>query len=101
MKFDTAIHCTERILDYAHTGVWGPTKIVFIGGNYYFVSFIDDYSSRYWVYTMKHRGKVLELFVEWKMNMEKNTRRKIKALHSKNDGEYTSHHFLQLSMMRL
>jgi len=34
--------------------------------------------------------------VEWKNNMEKNTGRKIKVLHSDNRGEYTSNLFLQL-----
>jgi len=82
VRFGTAIHCTERILDYVHT--WGPTKTTSIGDNHYFVSFIDDYSRWYWVYTMKHKGEVLELFVEWKKNMEKNTGRKIKVLHSNN-----------------
>ena len=44
---------------------------------------------------MKHKGKVLKLFVEWKKNMETNTGRKIKVLHSDNDKEYTSDPFLQ------
>jgi len=35
-----------------------------IGGNHYFVFFIDDYSGRCSLYTMKHKGEVLELFVE-------------------------------------
>ena len=43
---------------------------------------------------MKHKGKVLELFVEWKRNMEKSTGRKIKALRLDNKGEYTSDPFL-------
>ena len=51
---------------------------------HYFVTFIDDYSWRCWVYTMKHKMKVLELFVEWKKNIEKSTRRKIK-----NSGQIT------------
>ena len=63
--------------------------------NHYFVSFIDDYSKRYWVYTLKYKEKVLELFVEWRRNMKKNTWRKIKVLHSENDGEYTNDPFLQ------
>ena len=67
-----------------------------IGGNHYFVSFIDDYSRRYWVYTMKHKGKVIELFVEWKGNIEKNTGRKTKVHRSDNSGEYNSDLFLQL-----
>jgi len=60
------------------------------------VTFIDDYSRRYLVYTMKHKGKVLELFVEWKKNMEKSMRRKINALQSDNRGEYKSDPFLKL-----
>ena len=48
VKFGTATHCTERILDYVHTDVWAPTKTAFIGGNHYFVTFIDDYFKRYW-----------------------------------------------------
>jgi len=43
---------------------------------------------------MKHKEKVLELFVESKRNMEKNKRRKIKAHLSDNSGEYTSDSFL-------
>ena len=45
---------------------------------------------------MKHKGKILELFVELKKNMEKNTRRKIKVLRLDNGEEYTSDLFLQL-----
>ena len=46
---------------------------------------------------MKHKGKVLELFVEWKKNLEKSTGRKIKVLRSDNRGEYNkSDPFLKL-----
>ena len=45
---------------------------------------------------MKHKGKVLELFVEWKEYMEKSTGRKIKVLRSDNRGEYKSDPFLKL-----
>ena len=45
---------------------------------------------------MKHKGEVLELFVEWKKNLEKSTGRKIKVLRSDNRGEYKSDPFLKL-----
>jgi len=64
MKFGTATHYTEGVLDYVHTDIWEPTKTTSIRDNHYFVTFIDDYSKRCWVYTMKHKGKVLELFLE-------------------------------------
>ena len=96
VKFGTATHCTEGILDYVYTNIWGPTKTASIRGNYYFVTFIDDYSRRCWVYTMKHKGEGLKLFVEWKKNLEKSTRRKIKVLRSDNRSEYKSDPFLKL-----
>jgi len=64
VKLDTAIHRTERMLDYIHTDVWGPTMAASLGGNHYFASFIDDYSRRSWVYTMQHKNKVLDLSVK-------------------------------------
>ena len=33
VRFDTATHCTERILDFFYTDVWEPTKTISIGGN--------------------------------------------------------------------
>ena len=64
MKFGTTIHRTKRILDYVHTDIWGPSKNSSLGGNYYFVSFVDDYSRRNWVYTKSHKSEVLGIFVE-------------------------------------
>jgi len=44
VKFGTTTHYTKGILDYVHTDILGPTKTSSIGGNHYFVTFIDDYS---------------------------------------------------------
>jgi len=48
VKFGTVTHCTEGILDYVHTDVWGPTKTTSIEDNHYSVTFVDDYSMRCW-----------------------------------------------------
>ena len=66
VKFSTVMHCAKGILDYVHMDIWGPTKNTSPGGNHYFVSSIDDYSSRSWVYTMWHKNEVLYLFVKWR-----------------------------------
>ena len=44
VQFKTATHKTKGVLDYVHTVVWGPVREASLGGNMYFVSFIDDYS---------------------------------------------------------
>ena len=63
MKFGTAIHNNEGILDYIHTDVWGPTKTASLGGKHYFVTFVDDFSIRVWVYTLKSKYEVFETFL--------------------------------------
>ncbi|GMP87678.1 hypothetical protein CsSME_00039951 [Camellia sinensis var. sinensis] len=96
IKFGTAIHRTKGILDYVHTDVWGPSKTASLGGKHYFVSFIDDFSRRVWIYTMKHKDEVLDIFLTWKKMIETQTGRRIKKLRSDNGGEYTSDPFFEV-----
>ncbi|KAH9684587.1 hypothetical protein KPL70_013604 [Citrus sinensis] len=99
VKFGTANHDTREILEYVHSDVWGPTKTASIGGSHYFVTFVDDFSRRVWVYTMRAKDEVLEIFVKWKKLVETQVGRKIKVLRSDNRGEYTSDPFLQVRCM--
>ncbi|KAH9706402.1 hypothetical protein KPL70_012195 [Citrus sinensis] len=78
VKFGTVNHDTREILEYVHSDVWGPTKTASIGGSHYFVTFIDDFSIRVWVYTIRAKDEVLEIFVKWKKLVETQTGRKIK-----------------------
>ena len=96
MKFGTAIHNTKGILDYIHTDVWGPTKTASLGGNHYFVTFVDDFSRRVWVYTMKSKYEVFETFLVWKKMVENQTGRKIKVLRYQNGTEYINDQFSYL-----
>jgi len=64
VKFGTVIHRTKGILNYVHTNVWGPTKMVPLESIHYFVTFINDFSRHCSVYTMRDKEKVLDLFVE-------------------------------------
>ncbi|KAH9726277.1 Integrase catalytic domain-containing protein [Citrus sinensis] len=96
VKFGTTNHDIREILEYVHSDVWGPTKTASISRSHYFVTFVDDFSRRVWVYTMRAKDEVLEIFVKWKKLVETQTRRKIKVLRSDNGGEYTSNPFLQV-----
>jgi hypothetical protein len=83
-------------LDYVHSDVWGPAKNESLGGKRWFVSFIDDYSRRSWIYMMKHKHEVLNIFLEWKNMVEKKTGKKLKVLRSDNGGEYISDPFFEI-----
>jgi hypothetical protein len=59
---------------------------VSIGGASYYVTFIDDYSRKTWIYFMKTKDEVFSRFQEFKDLVENQTRRKIKVLRSDNGG---------------
>ena len=76
--------------------MWGPTKIASLGGRHYFVTFVDDYSRKVWVYFIKNKNGVLGIFLKWKKMVETQTGQKVKRLRSDNGGEYKNDQFLQI-----
>ena len=86
---------SKGLLDYIHSDVWGPAPTRSNGGARYFVTFMDDFSRKVWVYFMKEKAEVLEKFKEWKAEVENQTGRKIKYLRSDNGGEYKSCKFIK------
>jgi transposase InsO family protein len=65
-----------------------------INGYVYYLSFIDDYSRKTWVYFLKSKDEVFGKFKEFKALIENLSKRKIKILRSDNGGEYTSKEFI-------
>ena len=60
--------------------IWGPIKTASLEDHRYFISVVDNYSKRCWVYPMRQRVKVLELLMKWKNLMKNQISRKIKVL---------------------
>lgn len=83
----------SKILELVHSDVCGPFKVNSTGGARYFVSFIDDYSRKLWIYFMSHKSQVLAKFQHFVQLVENTTGYSIKTLRTCNGGEYTSHAF--------
>jgi hypothetical protein len=64
-----------------------------LSGYVYYVSSIDDYSRKTWVYFLKSKNEVLERFKKFKALVANLSERKINILGSDNGGEYTSNEF--------
>uniref|UniRef100_A0A2N9GSE2 CCHC-type domain-containing protein n=1 Tax=Fagus sylvatica TaxID=28930 RepID=A0A2N9GSE2_FAGSY len=62
VRFKTATHKTKGILDYVHSDIWGPVRTPSKGGAQYFMSFIDDYSRKAWVYFLKNKSEAFAKF---------------------------------------
>lgn len=79
--------CSD-ILEYLHADVWGPASVPSQGGNRYFLSVIDDYSRKVWIFLMKHKSEVFDKFKNWKVLIENQTGKKIKTLRTDNGLEF-------------
>ncbi|KAG9444914.1 hypothetical protein H6P81_016254 [Aristolochia fimbriata] len=80
-------------LDLVHTDVWGPAQGKSFGGNLYFVIFIDDYSRKTWIYTLKEKPNVFNVFKYWLARVENETGSRLKCLLSDNGEEFCNKEF--------
>ena len=68
VKFNATKHTTQGILDYVNSDLWGPSRVALKDGAYYFISIIDDYSRKVWVYCLNSKYQVLNVFKTWKVS---------------------------------
>jgi hypothetical protein len=92
LKFSSSSARSKAILELIHSDVW-QAPVLSLGGAKYFVSFIDDYSRRCWVYPIKNKADVFPVFKIFKARVELESEKKIKCLRTDNGGEYTGVEF--------
>ena len=69
LKFGTSTTKSKCILDLIHSDVW-QAPVISLGGARYFVSFIDDFSRRCWVYPIRRKADVIAVFKTFKALVE-------------------------------
>ena len=82
-----------KILDLIYSDVCGPMRIKTHGDASYFVTFIYDACAKAWMYVLKSKDQIFEVFKDFHANFEKKTRKFLKCIHMDNGGEYTSKMF--------
>lgn len=83
-----------NLLELVHSDICGPMETVSNGGNRYFITFIDDYSRKIWVFFLKHKSEAFDVFKEFKTFVENQSGCSIKVLRTDRGEEYTSNSFL-------
>ena len=58
----TASKKRSEPLELVHSDVCNPMPTVSMGGASYFVTFIDDFSWKFWAYPLKCKDEVLSIF---------------------------------------
>ena len=69
-----------------HTDVCGPIKPMSTGQNRYYLTFIDDFSRKTWIYFLKRKSEVFNCFKEFKAIVEKQSGYKIRTVRSDQGG---------------
>lgn len=77
-------------LETVHTDICGPITPSSFSGRRYFMTFVDDYTRKTWVYFLNEKSEALNAFKNFKAEVEKTIGLKVKALRSDRGGEYTS-----------
>lgn len=77
-------------LQLIFSDVWGPVHNVSNNGFRYYVSFVDAFSRYTWIFFLKHKSEVFQIFQQFKTNVELQCNHKIKALQTDWGGEYRS-----------
>ena len=65
----------KGILEIVHSDVCGPMSSISVSRYVYYVSFIDDFSSKTWIYFLKGKNEVFSEFKEFKALVENHTKK--------------------------
>jgi len=87
LPYTSSHHTSNSPLDLIYSDVWGPAPLS-VGRHSYYVSFIDDYSKYTWVYLLKKKSDVFQVFHDFQHLVERKFNRKIISLQTDWGGEY-------------
>lgn len=88
-NFPKATHTSKGVLEYIHSDLWGsPNTVLSLSGAHYFLTLIDDFSKKVWIYFLKAKSDVHQCFAEWKLLVENQSGKRIKCLRTDNGLEF-------------
>nr|GEY45329.1 retrotransposon protein, putative, Ty1-copia subclass [Tanacetum cinerariifolium] len=100
LSFGVGRHNTQGVIDYVHSDLWGPSQVESLGGKRYFLSIVDNYSRRLWVYILRFKHEAFRKFKEWKQLVDNQTERTVKKLMTNNEATCTAAYLINRSPSR-
>jgi hypothetical protein len=93
VRFPSGAMREEGILQLVHNDVFGPMPIPSLGKYVYYVSFINDLSRNTWIYFLRNKSEVFDMFKEFNSPVENQTEKIIKMLRTDNGEEFCRNEF--------
>jgi transposase InsO family protein len=84
---------SKRKLQVIFSDVCGPIQHETPAGNKYFITFIDEFTRKLWIYLIRRKNDVLGIFKKFKVLVEKQCGQNIEILRTDGGGEYVSTEF--------
>jgi len=84
---------SKDVLEVVHSYVCGPFESLSLAGNRYFITFVDEFSRMIWLYVIKLKCEVFEIFQIFKASVERESGKRLKILRTDGGGEFTSNDF--------
>eukprot|EP00253_Pinus_taeda_P026417 PITA_26417 len=81
-------------LEIVHSDVCGPMQNPSLAGSQYFLTFIDDFTRKTWLYFLKNKSEVFEKLRNFKALVGNQSGLNIKVLRTDRGGEYIFKEFL-------
>jgi len=80
-------------LELIDSDICGPINPTSNAGSRYFITFIDDYSRKTWIYLLQDKSSAFDIFRRFKALVEKESNCQIQCLRTDRGGEFTSASF--------
>jgi transposase InsO family protein len=80
-------------LQLAHNDLCGPLSSPYFSGCKYFLTFIDDFSKRTWVYFLKLKRNFFDNLLAYKALIENKSGHQIQRLRTYNGGKYVNNNY--------
>jgi transposase InsO family protein len=79
---------TEQPIQLLHIKTIGPSQVRSMGGKWYVLIIIDDYSRYYWDFFLESKDEVFEYFWSLALRLKNEHSNCLKAIHSDNGTEF-------------
>ena len=94
--FPLSDHKSETVGELVHLDLWGPYKVSSREGFKYFLTIVDDFSRAVWVYLLKSKDEVFDVFVSFTKPIQNHFNVSIKTIRSDNGSEFSNTKMFEL-----
>jgi hypothetical protein len=91
---------TEQSGQLLHMDIVGPSQVRYMGGKWYVIVIVDDYSHYSWVFFLESKDEVFEHFQSLALKLNDEHHNCLKAIHSDNETEFRNAFFNQFYLKR-